>query len=110
MAEEQRDDQRDDQIAETLQELRERLGALPQQVAETIQAMQPPEPVEPQSQQQAMAGAENREAEVVHKRLAAWRGIDVQAWHRCEVRACEAEGAKEEAAWHRKHLPDKQGR
>jgi WD40 repeat protein len=50
------------------------------------------------------------EAEAVHKRLAAWRGIDVHVWHDCEVRACEAEGAREEAAWHRKHLPDQQGK
>jgi hypothetical protein len=50
------------------------------------------------------------EAEAVHKRLVDWEGIDVQVWHACEVTACEAEGAKEEAAWHRKHLRDKQGK
>jgi hypothetical protein len=50
------------------------------------------------------------DAEAVHKRLASWQGIDVQVWHGCEVRACEAEGAGEEADWHRKHLPTKQGK
>jgi hypothetical protein len=39
-----------------------------------------------------------------------WQGIDVQVWHGGEVRACETEGAKDEAAWHRKHLPDQQGK
>jgi hypothetical protein len=48
------------------------------------------------------------DAAMVHKRLAAWQGLQVQVWHACEATACEAEDAKEEAAWHRKYLPDKQ--
>jgi dipeptidyl aminopeptidase/acylaminoacyl peptidase len=47
------------------------------------------------------------EAEAVHKRLAAWQGIDVQVWHEWEVKACKAEGAGGEREWHRKHLQDK---
>jgi hypothetical protein len=50
------------------------------------------------------------DAEAVHKRLAARKGIDVAIWQACEAQACAAEGAKEEADWHRKHLPDKPNR
>jgi hypothetical protein len=50
------------------------------------------------------------EAEAVHKRLAAWQGINVQVWHACEAVACAAEGARVEADWHRQHLPDKPGK
>jgi hypothetical protein len=49
------------------------------------------------------------QAEAIHKRLTAWQGIDVQVWHACEDRACQAEGARQESAWHRQHLRDKQG-
>ena len=45
-----------------------------------------------------------KEADAARAKLASWPNLFVAAWHFAEAAACDEEGAKDDAAWHRQYL------